>query len=72
MWDCLIMNKKIVFVACCELGEHLLFNLIKDGVKFSYIAGISKELAKKNKVCGYFSFEEIAKKNDIPYYGVKS
>jgi methionyl-tRNA formyltransferase len=65
-------NKKIVMCGCHEVGYNSIKSILEKGVKIHYFVLISKEKANQQKVSGYVSFEDLAKKNNIPIYYVET
>jgi methionyl-tRNA formyltransferase len=61
---------KIVMCACAEVGAEMVDYLYSQGIIIDYIVTISQEQALKNKVSGFFDFNVIHKKYDIPIYFV--
>lgn len=66
-----MLDNNFVFVGCCKVGLLILEELINFNLKPKFIVGISEESARINKVSGYFNYEFIANKNNIPYYCAK-
>lgn len=59
---------KIVMCGCKENGLEMLDYLIHNGVRLSYFVSLNPQQAEKYNVSGYASYEEIAKKYNIPIY----
>lgn len=66
------MNKKIVVCGCTEFGYDVAHHLISQGIEINQIVSLNSEQAKKWNVSGYFSFEKLSKKYNIPIYYPKS
>jgi methionyl-tRNA formyltransferase len=62
---------KIVMCACAEVGAEMIEYLYRQGNKIDYIVTISQEQALHNKVSGFYNFNIIHKKFDIPIYIVE-
>lgn len=59
-------------VGCLESGWHSVKGLLEAGIQFAFFVGLSEPIAKKNKVSGYQSFQDLAFSYNIPYYESKS
>lgn len=57
---------KVVICGCHEAGWNTINHLLANGLKVSWIVSINKEKAEKLRVSGYKSFEDLAKKYNIP------
>ena len=66
------MNSKIVFCGCSSAGLEVLDFLISKNFKISHIVSLNSQQATQYKVSGYASFDEIARKNNIPIYFPKT
>ena len=66
------MNSKIVFCGCSSAGLEVLDFLISKNFEISHIVSLNSQQATQYKVSGYASFDEIAKKNNIPIYFPKT
>ena len=62
------MNSKIVFCGCSSAGLEVLDFLISKNFEISHIVSLNSQQATQYKVLGYASFDEIARKNNIPIY----
>ncbi|MEI6681824.1 MAG: formyltransferase family protein [Bacteroidota bacterium] len=63
-------EKKIVMCGCHEAGYHLVSNLLRSGIRFSWFVTITEETARLSGVAGYKSFEPLASEYNIPVYHV--
>jgi len=63
---------KIVLCGIQEQGIEIVQYLIKNEVEICQLVTISKRMAKKSNASGWVSYEEFAKKWDIPIYYVES
>ncbi len=66
------MNSKIVICGCTEAGFETLEFLLEQNITISYIVSLNDEQAKKWNVSGYYSFDKLSKKYNIPIYYPKS
>ena len=66
------MNSKIVFCGCSSAGLEVLDFLISKNFEISHIVSLNSQQATQYKVSGYASFDEIARKNNIPIYFPKT
>ena len=66
------MNSKIVFCGCSSVGLDVLDFLISKNFEISHIVSLNSQQATQYKVSGYASFDEIARKNNIPIYFPKT
>ena len=66
------MNSKIVFCGCSSAGLEVLDFLISKNFEISHIISLNSQQATQYKVSGYASFDEIARKNNIPIYFPKT
>ncbi|MCF8299233.1 MAG: methionyl-tRNA formyltransferase [Saprospiraceae bacterium] len=61
-------DKKIIMLACCKFGVNVLEYLIENNITISQLVCLTPEQAKKNNVSGYYNYEQLAKKYNIPVY----
>ena len=66
------MDRKIVFCGCSSAGLEVLDFLISKNFEISHIVSLNSQQATQYKVSGYASFDEIARKNNIPIYFPKT
>ena len=66
------MSSKIVFCGCNDAGLEVLNFLISKNFEISHIVSLNSEQATQYNVSGYASFDEIARKNNIPIYFPKT
>ena len=66
------MNSKIVFCGCSSAGLEVLDFLISKNFEISHIISLNSQQATQYNVSGYASFDEIARKNNIPIYFPKT
>ena len=66
------MSSKIVFCGCSDAGLEVLNFLISKNFEISHIVSLNSEQATQYNVSGYASFDEIARKNNIPIYFPKT
>ena len=66
------MDRKIVFCGCSSAGLEVLDFLISKNFEISHIISLNSQQATQYKVSGYASFDEIARKNNIPIYFPKT
>ena len=66
------MNSKIVFCGCSSSGLEVLDFIIYKNFEISHIISLNSQQATQYKVSGYASFDEIARKNNIPIYFPKT
>ena len=66
------MNSKIVFCGCSSAGLEVLDFLISKNFEISHIISLNSQQATQYNVSGYTSFDEIARKNNIPIYFPKT
>ena len=59
------MNKKILFITCCENGFYCLKDLHKQKFYISAVVTLNKLASVKNKVSGYIDVSSWCKKNKI-------
>lgn len=68
----MINNLKIAYLSCHFSGAIKLDYLLTKKLKPVSIITISQKLAALNKISGFFDFNQLAKKNNIEVYCVKS
>lgn len=61
-------GKKLVMCGCHEGGVLAVESLIDAGYVFSHFVCLSPDQGKKYNVSGYYNYEGLAKKHDIPVY----
>ena len=66
------MDRKIVFCGCSSAGLEVLDFLISKNFEISHIISLNSQQATQYNVSGYTSFDEIARKNNIPIYFPKT
>ena len=66
------MDRKIVFCGCSSAGLEVLDFLISKNFEISHIVSLNSQQATQYNVSGYASFDEIARKNNIPIYFPKT
>ena len=66
------MDRKIVFCGCSSAGLEVLDFLISKNFEISHIISLNSQQATQYNVSGYASFDEIARKNNIPIYFPKT
>lgn len=65
------LKNKIVVCGCHESGRDLIRMLLENGITISYFVTITEEKAQDQKVSGYYSYQDIATKYNIPIYFAK-
>jgi len=63
-----LVTNKIALCGCHEYGFELIDYLMDNKINISYIISLTPEQAVENNVSGYISYDEIAKKYEIPIY----
>jgi len=63
-------NKKLAVFGCKHTTLDLIEGLCRSGVKVDYCITLSPDLAKKEKVAGYFDLSSFLSTSQIPYYVV--
>ncbi len=58
--------------ACCEFGQEIAEYLLQQNIHITRIVSLTSDMAQKNKVSGYTSYENFAAKHNIPIYYPKS
>jgi len=66
------MSSKIIFCSCSDAGLEVLNYLISKNFEISQIVSLNSQQAIRYNVSGYASFDEIARKNNIPIYFPKT
>ena len=67
----LVMNSnKIVVCGTHESGWEIIKFLLENGITINYFVSVSQEKAKKLKISGFNSFEDLADQYGIPIYYV--
>ena len=59
---------KIVMCGCCDVGIDMVDGLAENGIQISHFVSLTPEMAEREKVSGYCSFESIAEKYRVPIY----
>src|SRR6476659_185525 len=65
-------GSRIVMVGCLEAGWEVISRVLSEGMQIDWIVTIDEETARKNKVSGYRSFDDLGKKYGIPVYHAAS
>ena len=63
-------GKKLVMCGCHEVGLNAIKSLLEEGIEIDQFVTITEEKAIQQKVSGYVSFEDLAKKYNIPIHYV--
>ncbi len=61
-------DTKLLMCGCHIGGVSVINKLIELGYKFSYFVCLNSQQAKKYNVSGYYDYQEIAKRENIPIY----